>query len=133
MNGFVIDASALLELLAGDTVDPELHRAARTGHGAAPELIDVEIISIVRRLVSNGIMAADEGAAVVRDLGDTAISRTSHRPLLPRIWELRHAITAYDAAYIALAEHLGVPLLTCDARLSRANGHRAEVLVHPRS
>jgi len=56
-----------------------------------------------------------------------------HRPLLSRIWELRDSVSAYDACYVALAERLGVPLLTCDARLGRSHGHHAEVVVYPRS
>ena len=62
-----------------------------------------------------------------------AAPRTAHRPLLPRVWELRDAITVYDAAYVALAEQFDVPLLTCDAKLGGSNGHRAEIVVYPRS
>lgn len=61
------------------------------------------------------------------------ITRFTHRPLLGRVWKLRDSVATYDAAYIALAETLGVPLLTCDARLGRAHGHGAEILVYPRS
>ncbi len=104
-----------------------------TAQGAAPELIDAEALSTVRRLVIGGLLPEAEGAAAVRDIGDTPLSRTAHRPLLTRAWELRDSITAYDAMYVALAEQLDVPLLTCDARLGRAHGHHAEVVVYPRS
>jgi predicted nucleic acid-binding protein len=130
---FVIDASALVELVAGNPPDADLRRTALTGEGAAPDLVDVEAASTIRRMVLSGLMPADEGRAVLHDVSQTPVSRTSHRPLLTRVWELRHAITAYDAAYVALAEHLDVPLLTCDAKLGTSNGHRAEVLVYPRS
>ncbi len=133
MIAFVIDASALVELVGGTDPDPELQRVALTTRGAAPELIDVETTSTVRRLVLAGLMPVAEAETIIRDVGETPISRTSHRSLVPRIWELRGAITAYDATYVALAEQLGVPLLTCDARLGRANGHQAEVVVYPRS
>ena len=63
------------------------------------------------------------------DLGDLAITRFPTRPLAPRIWELRHTLTAYDAAYIALSEATNLALVTCDARLSRAIGHAAEILL----
>jgi predicted nucleic acid-binding protein len=74
-----------------------------------------------------------ERAQAVHDIGQTPISRTAHRPLLSRVWELRDSITAFDASCIALAEQPDVPLLTCDARLGRARGHDAEVIVYPRS
>jgi predicted nucleic acid-binding protein len=130
---FVIDASALIELVSGKPPDAALRRTALTGEGAAPELVDIEAASTIRRMVLSGLMPAEEGSEVLHDVSETPISRTSHRPLITRVWELRHAISAYDAAYVALAEQLDVPLLTCDARLGRSNGHRAEIVVYPRS
>jgi predicted nucleic acid-binding protein len=59
------------------------------------------------------------------------VTRITHRPLLHRVWELRDVLTAYDAVFVALAERLGVPLLTCDGRLGRAHGHRARVEIYP--
>lgn len=133
MISFVIDASALVELVSGKPPDAALRRTVLTGKGAAPELVDIEAASTIRRMVLSGLMPAEEGSEVLRDVGETPISRTSHRPLVTRVWELRHAITAYDAAYVALAEQLDVPLLTCDAELGGSNGHRAEIVVYPRS
>jgi predicted nucleic acid-binding protein len=130
---FVIDASALIELVSGEPPDEALRRTVLTGEGAAPELVDIEAASTIRRLVLSGLVPAEEGSEILHDVSETPISRTSHRPLLTRVWELRHAITAYDAAYVALAEQLDVPLLTCDARLGGSNGHRAEIVVYPRS
>lgn len=133
MIRFVLDASALLEIVIGRSPSADLRTLTLTAQGAAPELIDVEAISTVRRLVRGGLLPLPEATAAVRDIGETPLSRTAHRPLLTRVWELRDSITAYDATYIALAERLGVPLLTCDARLGRAHGHEAEVVVYPRS
>lgn len=104
-----------------------------TARGAAPELIDLEAASMIRRAVLSGQVPAEVGRARLQAVSDTPITRTAHRPLLPRVWELRHAITAYDASYVALAEQFDVPLLTCDATLGGANGHRAEMVVYPRS
>jgi predicted nucleic acid-binding protein len=130
---FVLDASALLEIVIGRSPSADLRRSTMTAHGAAPELIDLEAISTVRRLVRSGSLPLPEAAAAARDIGAAPLSRTAHRPLLTRVWALRDSITAYDAAYIALAERLDVPLLTCDARLGRVHGHDAEVIVYPTS
>jgi predicted nucleic acid-binding protein len=130
---FVIDASAILELITGSAPDRRLRRTALTQQGAAPELIDLEAASMIRRTVLAGHVHPDVGRARLQDISETPITRTSHRPLLSRVWELRHAISAYDAAYVALAERFDVPLLTCDARLGGSNGHRAEIIVYPRS
>ena len=121
----VIDASAATELLlarpaAGAVAD------RISAHGLdlhAPHLIDVEIVSAVRRLVASGDAAVERGEEAVADLLDLPMARYPHDILLPRIWELRESFSAYDAAYLALAEALtdeGVPLLTTDARLARA-------------
>jgi predicted nucleic acid-binding protein len=133
MIDYVIDASAILELITGPAPDQRLRRTALTKHGAAPELIDLEAASMIRRTVRAGDVHPDVGRERLQEVKNTPISRTAHRPLLSRVWELRDAITAYDAAYVALAEQLNVPLLTCDAKLGRANGHRAEIVVYPRS
>jgi predicted nucleic acid-binding protein len=131
VSGFVVDASALLPILLGISPDPQLRRHLLTSGNFAPDLIGIELLHALRRKEIQGELdraAADEAAARAEA---APIARMPHRPLLPRIWELRGAITAYDAAYVALAEQLDVPLLTCDARLARANGHRAEILAFP--
>jgi predicted nucleic acid-binding protein len=121
----VIDASAATELLLARPV-AEAVADHMSEHGLdlhAPQLIDVEIVSAVRRLVASGDAAVERGEEAVADLLDLPMARYPHDILLPRIWELRENFSAYDAAYLALAEALsdeGVPLLTTDARLARA-------------
>lgn len=131
MIDFVVDASALIELAVSPQPNTALYRRVRAGTGAAPEILDVEALHVLRRLERGGLAPqVVEGA--VRDVRSTAIARMSHRPLLDRVWELRHTVSAYDACYVALAERLSVPLLTCDARLGRAHGHDAEVIAYAR-
>jgi predicted nucleic acid-binding protein len=131
VTGFVIDTSALLEIVTGTRPDPDLRRRVLAGEGVAPELIDVEAASVLRRSVlHDGADPGGAGAALAA-VGAAPITRVSHRTLMTRIWELRGSITGYDAAYVALAERLEVPLLTCDARLARSNGHRVEIIAFP--
>lgn len=94
---------------------------------AAPELIDLEVTSVWRRQVAARLMPARRAADAVTDLANLPLRRSSHRPLLGRIWQLRQAITPYDAAYIALAEVLNVVLVTADRRLARAPGLKCDV------
>ncbi len=131
MTTFVLDASALVELALGSAPDPRLVRRIRTGSGAAPELVDIEALHALRR-AARTVEEPILGRAVAFMM-EAPVVRVPHRPLLNRVWQLRDSITAYDATYIALAEQLDVPLLTCDARLGRAPGHDAEVIVYPRS
>jgi predicted nucleic acid-binding protein len=131
--GFVLDASALVELTAGPAPAADLSRRAMTENGVAPEVIDVESLQALRGLLRLGAVSAAEATRIAGRLAVTPIVRVPHRTLLGRIWSLRDTLSTYDAAYVALAETLGVPLLTCDTRLGRAHGHGAEVLVYPRS
>ncbi|MBA2307968.1 MAG: type II toxin-antitoxin system VapC family toxin [Pseudonocardiales bacterium] len=130
---FVIDTSAIVELFAGAAVVDELRRVALTARGAAPELLDLEAAQAIRGMVRRGDLTDAEGSARLRQVQQSPITRVSHRQLVDRVWELRHSVTAYDAAYIALAERLDAPLLTCDRRLAGAHGHRAHVELYARS
>lgn len=124
----VVDASVLAVALGDDGRDGQRARERLTRETlVAPELIDLEVVSVWRRQVAAKMMAARRAASAVADLAELALRRSSHQPLLHRIWELRHAVTPYDAAYIALAEALDVVLITADVRLSRAPGVRCEV------
>ncbi len=95
----------------------------------APHLIDVEVAQVLRRYVNRGQLGEHHAAAALDDLRDLALERYPHHLFLPRIWDLRDNVTAYDAAYLALAEALDAPLLTCDRRLATAPGHGARVVV----
>jgi predicted nucleic acid-binding protein len=99
----------------------------------APDLLDVEFQHGLRRLVISGAISEDRAADARMDFADLTIVRYPHVSLAARMWELRHNVTAYDAAFITLAETLAVPLVTCDARLARAPGHAATVEVFPGS
>ena len=84
---------------------------------------------MLRRYAAAGEIDQDRGRAALQDLADFPLRRYPHDLLLPRIWALRHNVTAYDAAYVALAEALDAPLLTRDRRLAAASGHRARIEV----
>jgi predicted nucleic acid-binding protein len=87
----------------------------------------VEIAQVLRRYALNAELTAERGAEALADLRDFPITRYDHEPFLSRIWELRHNLSAYDAAYLSIAEAFDAPLLTCDARIAHAHGHRAHV------
>jgi len=125
----VIDASAVLEVLlrtsAAKSIEDRLFAPDQTAH--APHLIDVEVAQVIRRYVANGEIDAERGREALADLTDLPLWRHPHDFLLPRIWALRNNLTAYDAAYVALAEALDGPLLTRDRRLAAAAGQLAQI------
>jgi predicted nucleic acid-binding protein len=127
----VLDASAAVELVLGSargaTVRAWIQRPDESLH--APHLLDVEVASVLRRYQLSGELSADDGREALADLAGLDIARYAHDPLLPRVWELRTSVTAYDAVYLALAEVLEAPLLTLDRRLAGARGHRARIEV----
>lgn len=92
---------------------------------AAPALIDLEAAHAIRGLLLAGKTDKDEAHHAIEQLQLLPISRVQHTDLLPRVWELRGNLTAYDAAYVALAEAFGAPLVTADARLARGVGSAA--------
>ena len=127
----VVDASALLEALlrtpVSRAVEKWLFDAGHTLH--APHLLDVEVAQVIRRYAMAGEIKIERGRAALADLADLPLERYPHDLLLPRVWELRNNLTAYDAAYVALAEALDAPLVTRDRRLAAAAGHHARVEV----
>jgi predicted nucleic acid-binding protein len=124
----VVDASGLLEaIIAVDPAPGLVERIAEDGDLHVPHLIDVEVLHALRRLNALGELSDERATDARSDFRDVALVRYPHLGLSDRIWDLRHNLTAYDAAYVALAETLEVPLVTCDRRLSDAPGHAARV------
>ena len=125
----VVDASALLEvLLQTSRSQAASNRLFRTGEILlAPHLIDVEIAQVLRRYNAAGEMDDRRCREALADLADMPLVRYPHEFLLPRVWELRHNVTAYDAVYVALSEALDAPLVTRDSGLASAPGHEATV------
>jgi predicted nucleic acid-binding protein len=130
----VVDASAVTELLLGRVAGAAVERRLRE-HGFdlhAPHLLDVEVLSALRRLVGAGDASEERAADAVTDLLDLPVERHAHEPLVPRIWALRANFSVYDAAYVALAEAVsddGAPLLTADRRLARAAADHTDLPV----
>lgn len=119
----VVDASVLVVALGDDGPEGDRARARLRGEDlAAPELVDLEVASALRRLLGAGALDARRARLALVDLVEVPMARAPHRPLLARAWELRDNLSVYDAAYVALAESLEATLVTADARLGRAPG-----------
>ena len=127
----VLDASAavdwLLQTTAGQRIENRIYSRSETLH--APHLLDLEVTQVLRRLARQGVVSLRRANEAVRDLLDLRITRYPHTLLVPRIWQLPHNFSAYDAAYIVLAEKLGAALVTRDAQLASASGRAATVEV----
>jgi predicted nucleic acid-binding protein len=125
----VLDASAAIDWLiqspAGLRIESRIFSRNEVLH--APHLLDLEVTQVLRRLAIQGTVSELRAEAALQALFDLRVERHPHSSLLPRIWQLRHNLSAYDAAYVALAETLRAPLLTRDGRLASASGHTAEV------
>jgi len=117
----VVDASAAFDaVVATEPLDDLAARLGADPELAAPHLIDLEVLSALRRSVRLGRLSVDRAGDARADFADLALTRFPHEPLAERIWELRDSLSAYDAAYVALAEVLAVPLITCDPALVAA-------------
>jgi predicted nucleic acid-binding protein len=127
----VVDASAMTEFLLqtplGLKVEDRLLRGAEEFH--VPHLLDVEVAQALRRLVRTRELSIERAEEALADLADFDLHRHPHVDLLARVWELRANLTAYDAVYVALAEAIASPLVTCDAPLGAAPGHAARIEV----
>ncbi|QIN78628.1 PIN domain-containing protein [Rubrobacter marinus] len=125
----VLDASAvlawLLRLEPAAAISRRFQAPGESLH--APHLLNVEVLHGLRRHALRGKMSRTRGDEALEDLLDVDVSLYPHAPLAGRVWELRENLTAYDAAYVALAEALDAPLITTDGRLARAPGHSATV------
>ena len=95
-----------------------------------PHIIELEVLHALRRQALLGTLSRERSSEALTDLGNISFARYPHTPLIGRIWELKENLTAYDAAYVALAEALDAPLITMDARLAQAPGIRAAVEVY---
>ena len=127
----MIDASALVELLLGTNRAESIAARALAPDERlhAPHLLDVEITQALRRLVQLKQITPSRAQQALDDYAAFVIERAAQLDLLPRIWQLRDSVTAYDGAYVALAEALDAPLLTCDIKLGRSHGHHAKIEV----
>src|SRR5437660_12660462 len=125
----VLDASAavdwLLQTSAGQRIEKRIYSHNESLH--APHLLDLEVVQVLRRLARGGTVPAHRADEAMRDLLDLRITRYPHFVLLPGIWQRRHNFSAYDAAYIVLAEKLGGALVTRDRRLAAPTGHAATI------
>ena len=124
----VLDTSAIVNLLVGD--QPRLQLTSRVTTASsihAPHLLDTEVVSALRGLVLDKHLSARRAEAALQDFLDLPVVRYPATPLINEVWRRRGAHTAYDATFIALAEALGCPLVTCDAKTQRARGIDVEV------
>ncbi len=119
----VVDASVLATALSDDRADGLRPRSRLAGERlSAPDLVDIEVTSVFRRLCAAKQLEAERANQALADLAAIRLDRVSHRLLIARCWELRHNLTVYDGAYVARAEILGATLVTADAKLVRATG-----------
>ena len=125
----VVDASIIVEVLlrtdVGEASRTRLVQRRVELH--APHFLDLEVANALRHCLRRGEIDDGRGGEALADLTTMPIERHGHQPLLERIWRLRHNLTAYDAAYLALAERLDAPLLTLDSGLASIAGHHARV------
>ena len=125
----VADASAIVEWLVGGPRGQAVGRALEGADIHAPAHLDMEVTQVTRRLALNKLITPARGRAMLELLAAAPIRRIPLIPLLPRMWALQNSLTAYDAAYVALAEALPAPLLTFDRKIPAVTDHHAEVMV----
>ena len=134
MAAFVVDASAMVRLMG---IGPGVERFAglfsSNDERHAPELLDVEVLAAIRHALLLGTVSEGRAADLVADQVDAPVRRHRHLPLLPRAYELRRNVSIADGVYVALAERLGVPIVTADARLARAAQRHTGVPVLPQA
>ena len=125
----VLDASAtvdwLLQTAVGRRIEARIYLHGESLH--APHLLDLEVAQVLRRLVRELTITPRRADQAIEDLLSLRVTRYPHFVFLPDIWRLRHNFSAYDAAYLALAEKLGAILITRDARLASASGRGVNV------
>jgi len=124
----VLDAAAAVSALSGSSAARDVLASEPCD---APEIVDLEVASVLHRLALSGSLTAEQSNSAIDVWRKLGIVRHPHPPLLERVWELRHNLSAYDAAYAALAEGLEAELVTMDARPASAPGLRCAVRVLP--
>lgn len=126
----IVDASCLYEVISegplADAVRGVLEEFEEMG---APELIDVEVLGLIRRDTRLGLLHESRAAIAVAELNDWCGERFTHRPFSERVWTLRENVRTWDAYYVALAEALDAPMVTLDRRLARADGPECEFII----
>ena len=123
----VLDASAAVEIVRDPAAAAKFRQTFGFRMLHAPHLIDLEVLQVFRRFTQSGEVSSSDASEALDYFRMLFIRRHSHQPLFARIWQLRENLTAYDAAYVALAEALDAPLVTFDSRLARSSGHRATI------
>ena len=125
----VLDASIVLELLINGRRASRIRRLLEhsTGSWHAPELIDVEVVQVLRRYVLHGWIEPVHGETAIQALRDFDLVRHEHSWMLPRVWQLRNNLTAYDAVYLTLAEALPARLVTADRAFASVAGDQITV------
>jgi predicted nucleic acid-binding protein len=129
----VLDASAVVAVLVSPGQGAERIRQKVEDPGQSlhvPHVMDLEVLHALRRQTLLGTLSRERSAEAIEDLKNIAFVRYPHATLVDRIWSLKNNLTAYDAAYVALAEALNAPLVTMDARLAQAPGILAAVEVY---
>ena len=127
----VLDASAVVTILVGpggECIREKVEAPHESLH--VPHVMELEVLHALRRQALLGTLSRQRSSEALTDLGNISFTRYPHTPLMGRIWELNENLTAYDAAYVALAEALDAPLITMDARLAQVPGIRAAVEVY---
>ena len=122
MSGYVVDASVAVEYLLKTPLGLTIADTIEDSSLAAPELMDAEILSVLRRAVLGGRLEEARAQMVIDDLLLWPVDRISHRSLAPLAWQYYRNVSAYDAFYVAAARAQDLPLITADGRLSRASG-----------
>lgn len=126
----VLDNSALVMLLTdAGVVGKAIAGRIEGAELVAPNVVDLEAASALRGLLRGGKITKSLADRAMAQLPAFPLERVPQQRFLPRVWELRENLTPYDAAYVALAEQLGAPLVTADAKLQRASGVRCAVEV----
>lgn len=122
MSGYVVDASAAVEYLLRTPLGLTLAEMIEGASLAAPELLDAEVLSVLRRAVLRGHLDEARALMAIDDLMQWPLKRIPHRALAPLAWQHYRNVSAYDAFYVAAARALDMSLMTADGRLSRVSG-----------